>query len=342
MRSKKILVIGYFGYSTNQIDGQTIRTRSIYSLLSKYSSHEVLVFDTESVKSSKKHLLILVKLLYQSDVVFNIAAHRNLRYFFPVIFVACKIINVPLNYVAVGGWLCEHLESLPIHRYMLTKIKNIFVQTENLHNQLRLSGFENVHILNNFRFIDLPKIPLKDPEKPIQKLVFMARVHPLKGVDTIFKLYEQLKVEGINDVSIDIYGPILEEYKKEFFNKINSSTVSYNGVIEPENVYEVLKEYNLMLFPTRYFTEGFPGSILDAYISGLPVIATNWANAQEFIANGKTGYVSDFDNERQFIDLAISLIRSPIKINSLSKNIELERHKYSPEKAWIALAKALL
>ena len=33
MNGKKILVIGYFGYKSNQLDGQTIKTRNVYKLI---------------------------------------------------------------------------------------------------------------------------------------------------------------------------------------------------------------------------------------------------------------------------------------------------------------------
>lgn len=29
---RKVLVLGYFGYNTNQLDGQTVKTRHIYTL----------------------------------------------------------------------------------------------------------------------------------------------------------------------------------------------------------------------------------------------------------------------------------------------------------------------
>jgi len=341
MKTKKILVIGYFGYSNNQIDGQTLRTRNIYTLLKKFSNHEVIFFDTQSVKQSKKNLFKLISLIYECDVVFNIAAHRNLKYFFPSIFIACRIARIPLNYIAIGGWLYTYLAKMPIHRYMLSKINSIFVQTENLHINLRKSGFNNVYVLNNFRFSDFPEIELKKDYQLVQRLVFMARVHPLKGVNTIFKLAEQLQSKGIKDISIDIYGPILESYETEFFSKIRSSKVNYKGVIAPNDVFKVLKEYDFMLFPTKYFTEGFPGSILDAYISGIPVVATNWLNAKEFISEGKTGYISEFNDDSAFIQLVISLIQEPIKVNSLVENLRLERIKYRPDKAWSIISKSI-
>ncbi len=80
----------------------------------------------------------------------------------------------------------------------------------------------------------------------------------------------------MEQVIIDIYGPIYNEYLTEFEEECQNSSenLNYKGVLQPDEIYQVLSEYDLMLFPTQYYTEGFPGSILDAYISGLPVIAS--------------------------------------------------------------------
>ena len=343
MRSKKILVIGYFGYTNNQLDGQTIRTRSIYGLLKKHLTNDIMIFDTQSVKESKLNLLKLIYLIYQTDTIFNIAAHRNLKYFFPLAFIVSKMSKSELNYIAVGGWLNSYLEKLPVHKFLLSRVNNLFVQTNNLSESLRDSGLNNVEVLNNFRLVELPKVEISNTQKTINSMVFFARVHPLKGVDTIFKLSKELESLGpdYNKIKIDIYGPILEEYKAEFFRSIDKTSVNYCGILQPDEIHNVLKDYDLMLFPTKFYTEGFPGSILDAYISGTPVIATNWLNAQEFIKHGETGYITQFDDEREFINRVIDTVKDPKDINSMRKKILLVRENYSAQNAWSVLKKAL-
>lgn len=337
MKHKKILVIGYFGYSTNQIDGQTIRTRSVYSLLKSKNEIDVYFFDTQSFKKSKFNLFKLVHLLIKSDIVFNVAAHGNLTYLFPIIYSISFLTRAKLNYIAIGGWLFNFIENKPMHSYMLSKVKNVYVQTENLCVKLQDYNFKNVHLLNNFRLIEYPEINFKYRSKGCIRLVFMARVHPLKGVDSIFELEKKLKKIGKNNFSIDVYGPVVKEYEQDFFRKIEHSSVRYCGVVEPSDVYQVLQRYDLMLFPTKYFTEGFPGSILDAYISGLPVIATKWLNAEEFISEGKTGYIVEFNNDVSFVNKTIELIENPIEIFNLKKNVEIKRNDYSANKAWRVL-----
>lgn len=338
----KILVLGYFGHATNQLDGQTVRTRSIYTLLQIKKKENVDYFDTQTFKKSKFNVIKMFLMLIKADVVFYIAAHNNLKYLFPLIYIFAKLFRTKINFVAIGGWLFDFLKNKPVHRYMLSKIENILVQTDKLGSDLRKYNFKNVHTLNNFRVIRYPNLDTENDKKESIDLVFMARVHPLKGVDLLFKLDKALVKSGIRNVSIDVYGPILNSYKNEFFSKIENSTVRYCGIIEPADIYTILHQYDLMLFPTKYYTEGFPGTILDAYISGLPVIATNWLNAEEFIIDGETGYISKFDCEDDFIKKVIEALKKPQELTQMKKNVGIKRNDYNADKAWNTLEKLLM
>lgn len=337
----KILVLGYFGHVTNQLDGQTVRTRSIHALLESERKEQIDYFDTQTFKQSKLNLVKMFVALMKVDIVFYIAAHNNLKYLFPFIYLVAKLFGTKIKYVAIGGWLFDFLKNKPIHRYMLSGIEDILVQTDNLYVDLQTYQFKNVHTLNNFRMIQYPTLNIENNYKETVNLVFMARVHPLKGVDLLFKLDEALKKSDIHNASIDIYGPILSSYKDEFFFKLESSSIRYCGILEPANIYTVLQQYDLMLFPTKYYTEGFPGTILDAYISGLPVIATNWLNAEEFIDNGETGYIVDFDNDNDFIERVINILKRPQELLKLKECVLIKRNKYSSDEAWKVLKRAI-
>lgn len=341
MRNKKILVIGYFGYETNQLDGQTIRTRCIYSLLKSKSNWQIDYFDTQTLKKSKLKSLSLLRKMRQADTVFCIAAHRNLKYLFPMIYFMTTANKAKLNYVSIGGWLVGFLENKPIHSYMLRNIHSVYVQTEHLFLSLSKKNYSNVHLLHNFRITDYPSLDTEKNNGGKIRLVFMARVNPMKGVNLLFDLAKKIEELRFDHVSIDIYGPILESYKLEFFDKVSKSTINYVGVIQPDDIYGTLKNYDLMVFPTKFYTEGFPGTILDAYISGLPVIATNWLNAKEFIDDQQTGYIIDFDDESLFIDRVIELIENPDDIFRLKENVKKKRENYSAEAAWKVLKSKL-
>ncbi len=342
--SSKILVLGYFGYLSNQLDGQTVKTRNIYELLKSKQGEinaDVTFFDTQTFQTSKLNLLKMFIKISRCNILMYLPAHSNLKYIFPFIFFWCILFRVKIHYIVVGGWLGTYLENKPLHRWLLSKINGIYPQTEGLCNILKTKyRFKNVMQLHNYRITDFEDNniqPLKI-EKASCNLVFMARIHPQKGVRTIFKLENELKKKGLNNISIDMYGPVFDDFKTEFENLLEQSEiVNYKGILKTEEINKTLSLYSIMLFPTQYYTEGFPGSILDAYISGIPVVASKWKYATEFIEDNISGLISDFNDEQQFIEKVLYLIENKEEILRLKKGAIEQRIKYSPESAWNSL-----
>jgi glycosyltransferase involved in cell wall biosynthesis len=342
--SLKILVLGYFGYLTDQLDGQTVKTRNMYELLESKQEEinsNVTFFDTQTFQRSKFNLLKMFIKISRCNVLIYLPAHNNLKYIFPFIFIWCKLFKIKIHYIIIGGWLGAFLENKMLHRYLLSKIDGIYSETSDLSKILKTKyRLNNVMQLHNYRITDFEDIDIQslDIEKADCNLVFMARIHPQKGVRTIFKLENELTRKGIKNISIDMYGPIFEDFKPEFKNLLEQSKiVKYKGILKTEEINKTLSHYSLMLFPTQYYTEGFPGSILDAYISGVPVVASNWKYATEFIEDNISGLISDFNNEEQFIEKVLYLIENKEEILRLKKGAIEQRTKYSPESAWNSL-----
>mgnify|MGYP002239410386 CR=1 FL=1 len=60
--------------------------------------------------------------------------------------------------------------------------------------------------------------------------------------------------------------------------------------MKEETGYRTLCRYDIMLFPTYWYGEGFPGIVMDAYIAGLPLIASDW-NINTEVITEKTGII---------------------------------------------------
>lgn len=304
---KKIFVLGYFGYKTNQLDGQTIKTRNLYILL-KQDNQSVSYFDTQVLRYSKLSILKMLLQVCRCDVLCYVPAHNNLKYFFPIIFILSKLCCTKIHYYVVGGWLNEFIRKLPIHRWMLRNIDYILPETQLMCEKLKEDyDISNTLVFPNFRITDFPGSNERHPDNPL-RMVFMARVNKMKGYETIFNFIEYAVRLELN-ILVDFYGPINNDDREDFMHRIKLCPyASYKGSLEPEDIYINLCTYDLLLLPTRYYTEGFPGSILDAYISGVPVIVTQWKHANEFVIDGETGIVVPFDDSQEAFNQAITFL----------------------------------
>lgn len=336
----KYFVLGYFGYKTNQLDGQTVKTRDLYRLLEKYIGiGKVDYFDTQNFQYDKTSVWVLLKKLVCSKYVFYLPAHNNLKYIFPIIFVLSKIFRFEILYFVVGGWLVEYLSAKPMHRWMLKRIKGIFTETRLMKESLESKyAFDNIVKFPNFRFTAF--VPTEHHEDGKLKLVFLARINKMKGLDTVFSLASFIERRKIN-VSVDFYGPIYEPDRDYFFDGLSKfEFVSYKGELQPEQINSTIEKYDVMLLPTHYYTEGLPGSVVDAYMSGIPIIVSKWKHAEEFVINGETGFIIPFENGLNKLEEYIMyLYENPLRLSEMKKNSYIESSKYCSDFAWEIISK---
>ena len=216
---------------------------------------------------------------------------------------------------------------------MLSRIKGIHAETKRLKKELEdYYSFNNVDIFPNFRFFEFTPKP-SESEK--LRIVFMARVMKQKGVDWIFDMADYIKKNGLQEkFSITFFGPEDNEDKQYFESNVAKyGFVEYRGALQPKEIHETLSNYDVMLLPTHFYTEGLPGSVVDAYISGIPVIVTEWKHSHEFVDNGKSGFIVPFENgKQQMIDRVISLEKDRNLLRSMKANALIKRMEFAPPK----------
>lgn len=332
-KQKKILVLGFFGYETNQLDGQTVKTRMVYRLLNEEGGDRVVYFDMQKLKKHKAAVFELIKLVFICRYIVYLPARRNLTFIFPVLFLVCFLMRKRISYFVIGGWLPAYAGRKRYIRVLLRYIQHIFVETRAMEKQLTGQlGFRNVAIFPNFRFFNFTPKPLGNREE--FRMVFMSRVTRLKGVDVIFRMAERLQAEAnVKRIVIDFYGPVNDQEKEWFLAEVEkfNGMVSYKGKLQPEQIFEALSQYDVMLFPTRYPGEGCPGAIIDAYISGIPVIASDWKYNSEFVEDGVTGIIYDPGNEDSFLASVHELMADMDKLSRMKKAAVFKSREYSQD-----------
>ena len=333
----KILVLGAFGFHTTLYDGQTIKTRNLLDLL-KSKGVGSDFYDTQDFQYNKLGIVKMFAKVCKADCLFYLPAQNNLKYIFPIVFFLSKIFHTRIHYFVVGGWLKEYLEDKPRIKKKLSKIDGIHCETKLMKRLLEDNyQFKNVDVFPNFRINNF--VPTTHHQDGLLKMVFEARVIKQKGLDTIFSMGERIMADGLEKyISLDFYGPIQdvdgdEVYFKEGLTKY--PFMKYHGPLEPDQINSTLEKYDVMVLPTHFYTEGLPGSVLDAYISGIPVIVTKWKHATEFVDDEKTGYIIPFeDNGDALFDKVVFLLNNPEVLFEMKTAARSRWYDFSAEKAW--------
>lgn len=304
------------------------------SRLFKEIGCEVDEFDTESFRYDKLAIFKMILQLSKCEKLCLLPAFNNLKYIFPFLFVLSVLFRYDIYLFTIGGSLHNYLKSLPLHRWMARRIKCIFNETHLLGTLLyNMYGYTNMEYCPNVKFVKFsPKNHHTDGEL---HLVFLARIMMEKGIDVIFNYAAWLSRQSRRNVLIDFYGMVNSKDKKYFDEQIAKyDFVAYKGIAQQTEIPQILEKYDAMLFPTHYQTEGIPGSVIDAYNAGIPVIASDWMYARELIEDGKTGIIIPFEeNQEDFIFACEELLHDNEKLNRLKENARIRAAEYQAENA---------
>ena len=198
--------------------------------------------------------------------------------------------------------------------------------------EYNLRNIYNVEVFPNFKCLSIEKNYKPNNEK--LKLCTFSRIRKEKGIeDSIAAVNSANKIIGKNVIVLDIYGNPDSDYQKQFESiiKVLPNCIHYKGSVKPHNSTKVIKKYDAMLFLTYWSSEGLPGTIIDSFFSGVPVIATNWNCNFEVLKNNYTGIKVEVNDVNTVANLLVSLYNNRGKLVSMRKNCLKEAEKYSPD-----------
>ncbi|MGN0646934.1 MAG: glycosyltransferase [Mogibacterium kristiansenii] len=302
---KKVCVIGHFGFGKNLLNGQTIKTENVTRELEKqYGEDQIIKIDTHGgVKALPQLIMQMIEAFKHSENVVIFPAHNGVKIFVPLCNVLNAIFKRKVHYIVIGGWLPSFLNGKCFLKKNLMQFDGIYVETNTMKKALMQLGLNNVVILKNFKDIKiLSKEELQNVYEKPYKICTFSRVMLEKGIEDIVNTVISINEKNRKPIyCLDIYGQI-DANQEEWFAKLRNSFpsyISYKGSVPTDKSVEVLKNYFLLTFPTKFYTEGVPGTILDAYAAGVPVIASKWESFFDVIEEGKTGIGYEFDNQKE-------------------------------------------
>ena len=325
----KVGICGCVGIGTDLVNGQTIKTKEfIRYIKTRNDIEDFLIVDTWMWKERKKELLKnYVCLFKKMDKVFLFPAHNGVKIFLPLAILLNVLFKTEVYYMVIGGWLPNFIENNKWLVKVLARIDHICVETMAMENDLEKFNLKNVNVVHNSKTFNIKHYNVKEREC-CSKFCTFSRVMKEKGIEDAIYVIKELNINSKNKYYLDIYGPIDETYK-ERWTKINNELpkeIRYCGELDYNKASNVLTSYRALLFPTYFWTEGLPGTIIDAYAAGIPVIAYRWRSADEFIKQEKTGWIVE-TGDRNELENIISRI-SDEKVENIRKNCFNESQKY--------------
>lgn len=330
----KIGIIGHFGENENFTDGQTVKTKEVEKAINKRTTKRCDKFDTHKNSRNIFKLFFGVKrILKQNDVVIFLLSTRGYTIILPILIALNKIYNKKIFDFVIGTRYDIYVKNKYIKK-IAKKIDKIYVETQSLKNKYTKLGITNVDILPNFKELKIYSGISEFKNKERLKVCTFTRVCKEKGIEDSVKAIEHANKELQKEVfSLDIYGSVDKKYIEEFenFKKQFPSYIKYKGIINPEKSSNIIKEYDLMLFLTYWDGEAFPGTVIDSFSAGVPVIATDWNCNFEILKENYTGIKTEIKNPIKTSKILLDCYNNQEKVYKMKENCINEAYKYMAE-----------
>lgn len=334
---KQVSIIGLFCNGQQVSDGQSIKTRIVTEELERaLGAASVRRIDTFGWKKRPLDLLSrsILAVLDSRSVIF-MTDEGGIKVFPWLLHTSNLLRRAKLHYVVIGGWLVPFLRKHSFLAACLKRLDCIFVETTVMRAGLEELGFRNVHLMSNCKTLTplTPDQLIRSDGEPYRFCIF-SRIMREKGVEDAVNAIRAVNARfGRTVCTLDLYG-MIDPNQTDWFESLSASfpsCVRYGGVVPFDESVATLKNYHALLFPTKFYTEGVPGTIIDAYAAGVPVIASRWASWADVVEDNVTGITYPFSEPEQLTEILCNAVSDPDLLLRMKENCLRRAGDYLPE-----------
>lgn len=295
---RRLLLVGDIRIGRPPVNGEQVKNQIVAAWLE--GRHRLSYVDTDSWKRRPWVILqVLAELLLgRYDTVLVSASSASVHTLFRAIRPFRKV-RSRILYLVIGGYLPTGIRC---GRYLASNyasLKGIVVEGEGMRRELKALGVAApLHVIPNVKPVrglhgDASRYTADAPTR----FLFVGRIAEPKGTLAVMQALDHpLLKDRTEELVVDYYGKIEQGHEAAFREALSRHPCcAYKGYLDitndPQSAYAIFSGYHAMLFPTTWMGEGFPGVVIDAYLCGLPVIATDWNMNREVVQDGVTGTI---------------------------------------------------
>lgn len=344
MMKKKFLFVGSLPTKRFYFDGERNKSRDVLnSLMNKYGKR-FSVINLSLNQYIQVAKMIFLSMFFKYDFIFVskclVGGSKAIKYLQK--FANKNNKNKIIFYLIGNG--SNGFDDKVIYYDSVKSAKHIIVESLDVESELISEHIATKKTISIFPCIK-PNYSIKPIKKryPVEtlKLIFFSRVTELKGImDAITAVSNVNNEFGKTIFELDIAGGSgCDQKELSFLNKIKSIAnekkyINYLGLdlrIKDETSYRKLQSYDLHIFPSKFYQECAPGSIIDMFIAGVPTLSSNFPSAKYLMCKDDSFFfeMNDIkDLEKQLICIYNNQSILNIKRFNSHRNAKLYSEKH--------------
>lgn len=166
--------------------------------------------------------------------------------------------------------------------------------------------------------LDIRKFPVKTDFTLTLKIIHLGRLGFEKSTEVIFDAFS-IVLEKLPTARLVIAGDGPAKWGlKRYARKLKiANSVDFLGMINPKNTPEVYRSGDIFATASTFETQGLV--LIEAMLSGLPIVAAAVNAPKDLIQHKKTGYLFEEGNSKQCANYMIELLTHPEKNEHMGK-----------------------
>ncbi len=331
----KVLIIGSL---PPPIGGTSVSFQNLVTDLRDIKEHQFSILDVGKFRKKRNQLPLLfksLKMIVSSDHVSIQLGIGALSLWGLVWVFFAKLTSKKISIRRFGGQLVFQQSALIIKSLELIYKNSSFVlcQTLNQNSEAREIGVARAIWFPTARPQPLEFNPTFDPK--CENFVFISQVKESKGILLLIKVFEDLRLMYPN-IRLDIYGPLFDGIAAK---QLTGGNYKYHGVLEPIDVNQVLINSDVLVLPTYYEGEGYPGILIEAMLLKKYIVTTRWKSIPELVLDA--ALLVEVKSDEALQSGIEELINDAALKSTLFDNMDVRRKRFVQETQTNDFLKAL-
>lgn len=241
--------------------------------------------------------------------------------------------KVILNYHS--GEAEDHLRCWPRTSVPIMKLADeLIVPSPYLAGVFRKFGLQ-AHAISNV--VDQEQFNFRE-RKPLRPIFLSNRnLYLLYNVACTLRAFARIQQRFPEAKLIVAGGGRQRPYLESLASELKLQNVEFRGLVSPGKMNELYDEADIYLNSSNI--DNMPGSIIESFACGLPVVSTNAGGIRYIVTHGRTGLLVPKNDFEAMASWAIRLLETPELAESIARNAYEECPAYTwpaVRETWVA------
>jgi glycosyltransferase involved in cell wall biosynthesis len=258
---------------------------------------------------------LLLRELRRADVVhvFSASYASFLLAPLPAVLVA-RLFRRPVVLNYRSGEAPDHLQRSAIARRVLRSVDLNVVPSAFLHDVFAGFGIESTIVAN---LCDLSRFQYRERDPLRPRLLSTRNFEPLYNVACTLRAFARVQAV-YPEASLTLVGCGSQDAQlRALARQLGLRQVTFTGAIAPQEIHRVYRDADIYVQTPSI--DNMPGSVIEAFASGLPVVATRVGGVPAILEDGVHGLLAPDDDDEEVASHVLMLLGNPRRARDLAR-----------------------